>query len=292
MRRRDLARRLDSIVDFAGVGTFLDVPVKWYSSGMYVRLGFAVAAHLEPDVLLVDEVLAVGDAEFQARCIRRIHELRDRGTTIIFISHDLGTVERMCRRAVLLRRGAVVAEGDARNVVTQYQRSVTDGQLAADSLPDPARAVAIRDLRVRDRDGAARAVARTGEPITLQLDLDARAPADVVAEVKIYSYEDGVLLFECRLPEEGIHLSAGDHAVHFDIDSLGLLPGAYTLGAIIRSSGATRATDWWFGRTTLHVDAGPAAEGQFHVPYRWSLVPAPARPGVPAVSPRDPAPTR
>jgi len=98
MRRREIAQRLDDIVAFSGVGGFIDEPVKRYSSGMYVRLGFAVAAHLEADVLLVDEVLAVGDAEFQARCLRRIQELRARGTTIIFISHDLGTVGRTCAR--------------------------------------------------------------------------------------------------------------------------------------------------------------------------------------------------
>ncbi len=282
MRRRDIARRLDSIVEFAGIGSFLDVPVKWYSSGMYVRLGFAVAAHLEADVLLVDEVLAVGDAEFQARCLRRIQELRERGTTIIFISHDLGTVERMCRRALLLRRGGVVAEGDARDVVTQYQRTVVDGQVAAGvSTPDPARAVAITGLRVLDRAGMQRGVARTGEAVALELGLRASGAADgVVAEVKIYSYEEGLLLFECRVPEEGIPIGPGEHVLRFDIESLGLLPGAYTLGAIVRPCGATRAMDWWFGRTTLHVDSGPAGAGHFHLPFRWSL-----EPGVRTISP-------
>jgi len=279
LRRREIAQRLDSIVDFAGIGGFIDVPVKWYSSGMYVRLGFAVAAHLEADVLLVDEVLAVGDAEFQARCLRRIHELRERGTTIIFISHDLGTVERMCRRAVLLRRGAVVAEGDARDIVTEYQQSVTDEQLARPSLaPDAARSIAIRGLRAAGQDGRDKGVARTGERIRLELAVRTVQPVtDAVAEVKIYSYDDGVLLFECRTPDSGISLASGDHVVRFDIESLGLLPGAYTLGAIVRRSGATAAVDWWFGRTTLHVDGGPAAGGQFHLPYRWS-VDSPASP--------------
>src|SRR6187397_2212659 len=93
MRRREIAAKLDRIIEFSGVGTFIDTPVKWYSSGMYVRLGFAVAAHLEADILLVDEVLAVGDAEFQVKCLQRIQELRDRGVTSLFISHDLTAVE-------------------------------------------------------------------------------------------------------------------------------------------------------------------------------------------------------
>jgi ABC-type polysaccharide/polyol phosphate transport system ATPase subunit len=273
MRRREIAQRLDSIVDFAGIGGFIDVPVKWYSSGMYVRLGFAVAAHLEADVLLVDEVLAVGDAEFQARCLRRIHELRERGTTIIFISHDLGTVERMCRRAVLFRRGALIAEGDARDIVTRYQQTVTDTELVrGESSPEPARPLAIRSLRVVDANGAERGVARTGDAVRVELGLHAMEPVEnAVAEVKVYSHDEGVLLFECRTPETGVHLIPGNHVLRFEIDALGLLPGAYTLGAIVRSSGAARAVDWWFGRTTLHVDSGPTAAGLFHTPYRWSV---------------------
>ncbi len=282
MRRREIAERLDSIVDFSGIGGFIDVPVKWYSSGMYVRLGFAVAAHLEADILLVDEVLAVGDAEFQARCIRRIHDLRDRGATIVFISHDLGSVERMCRRALLLRRGAVTAMGDARDVVTQYQRTVTDGELpAAPGSTSRNGPLTITGLKVFDTLGVERGVAATGEPVAIELGVRAREGlAGAVAEVKIYSYDEGTLLVECRTPESGIELGPGEHTLRFEIESLGLLPGAYTLGAIVREHDADRAVDWWFGRTTLHVDTGPATGGRFHLPYRWSVRPT-AVPGSP-----------
>jgi lipopolysaccharide transport system ATP-binding protein len=276
MRRREIAQRLDDIVAFSGVGGFIDEPVKRYSSGMYVRLGFAVAAHLEADVLLVDEVLAVGDAEFQARCLRRIQELRDRGTTIIFISHDLGTVERMCNRAILLRRGAIVAEGDARDVVTRYQRSIAETEIGVpDTVEARDSAVAITGLRVTDEQGADRGVTRTGEPVSFELALNVRQPTSrIVCEVKLYSYDEGRLLFECRTPEEGVDLGAGDQIIRFDAAALNLLPGAYTLGAIVREPRATRAVDWWFGRTTLHVDDGPGTAGLFHVPYRWSVRPA------------------
>jgi lipopolysaccharide transport system ATP-binding protein len=103
MRRREIAEKLESIVEFAGVRQFIDTPVKRYSSGMYVRLGFAIAAHLDPDILLLDEVLAVGDAAFQLKCIQRIQELEQAGTTIVFISHDLGAVERLCSRVILMK---------------------------------------------------------------------------------------------------------------------------------------------------------------------------------------------
>src|SRR5947207_10357532 len=111
MNRAEIRRKFDEIVAFAEIEKFLDTPVKRYSSGMYVRLGFAVAAHLEPEILLVDEVLAVGDASFQKKCLGRIEDLRRSGTTIIIISHDLAAIERVCERTVLLERGTIAAEG-------------------------------------------------------------------------------------------------------------------------------------------------------------------------------------
>ena len=111
MKRREIKARLDSISDFSGVAAFLDTPVKYYSSGMYVRLGFAIAAHLEAHVLLVDEVLAVGDAEFQGRCLQRIQELKRRGATMVLVSHDLGAIEQLADRAFLVDGGRLIATG-------------------------------------------------------------------------------------------------------------------------------------------------------------------------------------
>jgi lipopolysaccharide transport system ATP-binding protein len=124
MRRAEIRAKLAQIVEFAGIGDFIDAPVKWFSSGMYVRLGFAIAAHLDPQILLVDEALAVGDADFQQRCYERIDALRAAGITIVFISHDLYSVERLCDRALLMQHGAVVADGPAAAVVARY-RNVT-----------------------------------------------------------------------------------------------------------------------------------------------------------------------
>src|SRR5258708_1034601 len=128
MRRADIRRKLDSIVEFSGVGRYIDVPVKRYSSGMFVRLGFAIAAHLDPDILLLDEVLAVGDAAFQAKCLDRISELRKSGRTIVFISHDLAAVYRLCDRALLLSHGCILSEGPPRQVIDQYQQMTFAGQ--------------------------------------------------------------------------------------------------------------------------------------------------------------------
>jgi lipopolysaccharide transport system ATP-binding protein len=120
MRRREIASKLEAIIDFAGVRDFIEVPVKHYSSGMYLRLGFSIAAHLEPDILLLDEVLAVGDAEFQIKCLERINELHQHGRTIVFISHDLGAVERLCERAILMEHGRIVDVGPTREITRRY----------------------------------------------------------------------------------------------------------------------------------------------------------------------------
>jgi lipopolysaccharide transport system ATP-binding protein len=120
MGKREVSRKLDEIVDFAGVENFLDTPVKRYSSGMNARLGFAVAAHLEPDILVVDEVLSVGDYEFQKRCITKMNDVASQGRTILFVSHNLGSVRDLCSRAILLEKGCKIREGETADVLDFY----------------------------------------------------------------------------------------------------------------------------------------------------------------------------
>ncbi len=163
MRRREIAAKFESIVEFAGIGEFIDVPVKWYSSGMYVRLGFAIAAHLNADVLLVDEVLAVGDAAFQGRCFDRIAELKRSGTTIVLITHDLGAIERLAQRAVLLDHGRVVRTGAVRQVVAAYQRAVAGGTPVTAGQTDSAAAVGVGEVTVLDAAGRAVTSAAAGD---------------------------------------------------------------------------------------------------------------------------------
>src|SRR6266850_652135 len=140
MRRSEIRRKLESIVEFAGVGRYIEVPVKRYSSGMYVRLGFAIAAHLDPDILLLDEVLAVGDAAFQAKCLDRIMELRKDGRTLVFISHDLAAVYRLCDRALLLNHGCILADGPPRQVIDHYQQmTFADQGISPEEQASPAR---------------------------------------------------------------------------------------------------------------------------------------------------------
>jgi lipopolysaccharide transport system ATP-binding protein len=157
MKRGEVRRKFDEIVDFAGVAKFIDTPVKRYSSGMYVRLAFSVAAHLEPEILIVDEVLAVGDAEFQKRCLGRMETIGKSGRTVLFVSHNMATVTRLCQRAILLENGRIVLDGPSEDVTAHYLHSDT-GTAAQRRWRDPATApgddlVRLRSVRVVDSDG-------------------------------------------------------------------------------------------------------------------------------------------
>jgi lipopolysaccharide transport system ATP-binding protein len=158
MKRREIARKFPDIVEFAGVEQFIDTPVKRYSSGMSVRLAFAVAAHLEPEVLLVDEVLAVGDAEFQRRCLGRMEDMSQSGRTVIFVSHQMQALTQLCDRAIQLDKGQIVADGPANEIVARYLQSV-GGSGSQMTWPDlesapGGRWVRLRSVRVVLEDGS------------------------------------------------------------------------------------------------------------------------------------------
>ena len=125
MTKHEITRKLDEIVDFAGVEKYIDTPVKRYSSGMTVRLGFAVAAHLEPEILVVDEVLAVGDAEFQRKAVGKMQDVaKGEGRTVLFVSHNMGSMQQLCRKGVLLENGSVAFSGIMGEVINAYQRGI------------------------------------------------------------------------------------------------------------------------------------------------------------------------
>jgi ABC-2 type transport system ATP-binding protein/lipopolysaccharide transport system ATP-binding protein len=169
MSRRDTARRFDEIVSFAGVERFVDTPVKRYSSGMYLRLAFAVAAHLEPDILVVDEVLAVGDAEFQAKCLGRMETAEGEGRTVVFVSHNLDAVNRLCERAVWLERGEVAAIGDTDDVIDAYLRAQVDRSTELRATEDAESSVVLRKVRITDSDGRAMDVVRREQPFVIEV---------------------------------------------------------------------------------------------------------------------------
>jgi len=140
LRRRNIEERIDEIIDFSGLSAFIDQPLKTYSSGMQVRLGFAIAIHVRPDILLVDEVLAVGDAEFQEKCLERIKNLRKQGVTIVFISHDLETLKNICNQAAWIDKGRLIALGTPPEVISRYQSELSHPAVVQDqTVPFPVR---------------------------------------------------------------------------------------------------------------------------------------------------------
>jgi len=198
MRRAEIDRRFDEIVAFGEIDKFLDTPVKRYSSGMYVRLAFAVAAHLEPEILLVDEVLAVGDAAFQKKCLGKMGDVAKEGRTVLFVSHNMAAVQRLCERVVLLNEGKIVVDGVAERVIAAYLQSGPDippERVWHDIYEAPGDdVIRLRAVRVRDKDGAV--VER----------IDIRRPVGIEVEYWNLQADHGVSAVVHFWNEEGIHL--------------------------------------------------------------------------------------
>ncbi len=176
MTRRDIQRRFDDIVTFAGVERFIDTPVKRYSSGMYLRLAFAVAAHLEPDILVVDEVLAVGDAEFQAKCLGRMENAEREGRTVVFVSHNLDAVTRLCQRGVWLDGGLIREIGTTGEIVERYLAGQVSRTAATFADQQKDSAVMLREVAVTGPSGTPATVLRRDRPFTLHLRFAVRTP--------------------------------------------------------------------------------------------------------------------
>jgi ABC-2 type transport system ATP-binding protein/lipopolysaccharide transport system ATP-binding protein len=176
MSRGEIHRRFDEIVDFAGIERFLDTPLKRYSSGMYLRLAFAVAAHFEPDVVVVDEVLAVGDAEFQRKCLGKMSELGGQGRTVLFVSHDLGAITALCPRSIWIENGHVREDGPSAEVIAAYLSAGVDRSFHVELEPRPADPAEVAAVRVLDEQGAPAAGLRRGEPLTIAARVRVREP--------------------------------------------------------------------------------------------------------------------
>jgi lipopolysaccharide transport system ATP-binding protein len=200
MRRAEINRKFDEIVEFAGIEKFLDTPVKRYSSGMQVRLGFAVAAHLETEILLVDEVLAVGDADFQKKCLGKMSEIGHAGRTIMFVSHSMPAVLRLCGRAVLLDHGGIVTAGATNEVVRSYLESDlgrTGERRWESGLDAPGDSVArLRSIRVAPTEGGSAEQIDIRDPIDIEVEYWSDAPGGHHPSVGLHFYnDDGVCLF-------------------------------------------------------------------------------------------------
>jgi len=261
LTKRQVQERFDAIVEFAELQEFINAPVKTYSSGMYMRLGFAVAIHVEPDVLLVDEVLAVGDEGFTHKCLDKFAEFRRSGRTILLVTHSLNLVERFCDEALWLDHGRVRAQGDPRRVVDAYLTSVEQSEeelmatttaKAVEAAPEDANAppadmfqavegrwgsreVEITEVALIDRDGQPSFVFHSGDPISVRLKVRAQTTtSDFVFGVSLFN-ADGVCCYGTNtyLEEMDPGELSGEAEVTFSIESLDLVEGTYKLDAAV-----------------------------------------------------------
>jgi ABC-type polysaccharide/polyol phosphate transport system ATPase subunit len=276
LKRAYIREQLDEIIAFAGLEEFIDLPVRTYSSGMYMRLGFAIAVHIDADVLLLDEVFAVGDEQFQRKCFGKIFEFKQRGGTIVFVSHDASAVERLCDRAILLRDGRIEFDGSTHDAIVRYRRL-----LAAEHDPDERAAglkewgtgeVRLEDVALLGADGEPRTQFLAGEALALRVRVVAEEP---VAPPRL-SYElrdsSGLLLAGAAQSTAplGWNADADGLTIRFEVDELPLADGRFHLRLGLSDESGERLYHWLDDAAVFVVVPGGDERGTVRVEGRWA----------------------
>jgi rfaE bifunctional protein nucleotidyltransferase chain/domain len=296
LTRAEVQRRFDEIVDFAEMKDFIDAPVKTYSSGMYARLGFAVAIHVDPDVLLIDEVLAVGDEAFTRKCLEKIGEFRRRGKTIVIVTHSLGLVEKMCDEALWLRKGKAVDSGDPKRVVDAYLSFVAGKEnellgrqetfaatespgLVSNEAPEEKRRwgsgeMVLNDVRLKDAGGNPAHVFVPGDTIRIDVAGEAKTPvSDFVFGVGIFT-ADGAAVYgtNTHIEEYQSKHAEGAFQVSFEIRDLRLVEGSYLLDIAAHRRDGT-PYDYHRGLHTFRVRSRIKDVGVYRPHHHWTFSP-------------------
>jgi len=277
MSKVDIRRRFDEIVEFAELAQNLDTPVKMYSSGMQLRLGFAIAAHLDPDIFVVDEALAVGDAAFQARCVERMTKLVAEGRSLLFVSHNLSVVEAVCQRGVFMLDGKVEAEGLARDVLRSYIGWVDEGQRQSKALSKElvGHGLTVERTTVHAADGIERRVFEFGESIEIRLHVFAHEYIPSAwFSVGISDGRPGALVL-CTMLERGtgIDLAPGRHTVSCCLTSVPLTARTYEIWVSVRERSAAADLIERTRVGTFRIQPSSAAEGPSSVTAPWMYAP-------------------
>ena len=278
MGRKEVERKFDRIVEFSEIGKFLDTPVKHYSSGMYVRLAFSVAVHMEPDILVVDEVLAVGDASFQRKCLRKVGQMRQDGHTILLVSHDLNTVRGVCNRAAWLLGGKLQRVGPVEEVAQAYHRwsLEEDERMLASLQVAGARELQgteaeIATVRLLSLGGAPVDQVSTGEPLRIEVGLTSRRRFH--APVLGFGIEraDGFHCYGCTTEIDNLPVPDLDGRMVFEIRlaALNLAPGNYRVTTGIWDSATGAQVDCWLDGAWIRVVSDRADHGSFFLPHEW-----------------------
>lgn len=297
LTRKELEERYDSIVEFSGLRDFIEEPVKNYSSGMYVRLGFAVAIHTDPDVLMVDEVLSVGDEAFAHRCLRRIEEFLARGKTLLLVSHSLSLIEDVCDRAIWLEKGVLKADGHPRRVVDAYRQAIADEEGEANRLAMEARAEESRDAGAPDEETPEEEILRWGSGVVkiehLRVMIDGQeqyhvhcgAGVDFEIDVEVVEAQDdfvfGLALstprgVECWGTNSGLAgfepkaLAVGRTTVRLRCPNLRLAPGEYLIDVAVHAVDGT-PYDYRRQWVALSVTADDRGVGIYFPEHSWEF---------------------
>jgi lipopolysaccharide transport system ATP-binding protein len=285
MKKREVDAKLEAIVEFSGLQRFIDTPIKRYSSGMRSRLGFAVAAHLDPDVLIVDEVLAVGDAAFQKKCVSAMHEMRSGGRTVLFVSHNMSAVENLCSRGIWLAQGRVQLDGPVGQVIEAYLSSLTSAESASKTLTAAKNRSGSGEIRFtqvefRSTQGELQAVTRSGRSIVIRLHYRASVRVERPNFVLRLHTELGALITHTSTWLHGLDITSipvGEGYVDLEIDALNLLPGRYYLSLRLDSGSEERTCDFVEHAVYLDVEEAPIYGQSRHLDSRFGLVFFPQR---------------
>jgi lipopolysaccharide transport system ATP-binding protein len=281
MSQEDTNQCFEDIVEFSELGEFIHMPVKHYSSGMYMRLGFSVAVHVRPNILIVDEILAVGDQSFQIKCVDRIYELKNKGTTIVFVSHNLETVRNLCSKLMWLDQGKLMASGNVNEVISEYRQHLFErdsGVVRSESDPGEFRRwgsgeAEITAVRFLDDTGAETKAFQAGDELTIEIAYSAHRPISEPEFGLAIFRSDGIHVCgpNNRLGGQPIDEIDGNGVVRYRLDELILLPATYRVSVAIHDSRMSNAYDFHEQAYTFQVlPGGPFAfEGLVDMPASW-----------------------
>jgi len=270
-------------VDFADIGDFLDAPVKHYSSGMFVRLGFAVAIHCEPDILLVDEVLAVGDTSFQSKCFAKIAEIIKKGVSIILVSHNVDTIRHMCNKSLFLLKGKVRELGDSHTVVSDYLKLIyqEEKEKMKDELksiqgempfPEVKRKGAIQDVQFFDKKNSRVDHLEIGDPMRITIEYEALETIEMpVFAIHFYSNRILYTSFISNANDLGLKRIKGKGIVSLLLPEVFLPSGVYTISAVLSQGVEFNHIDWHHESYFIQINNTGNCLGLISLPHKWRI---------------------
>lgn len=263
--KKEVDRKFDEIVSFAELERFIDNHVRNYSSGMYIRLGFAVAINVDPDILIIDEVLAVGDEAFQRKCIERIEQIQRQGKTIIFVTHNVDMTREICDRVIMLDSGKVVCEGDPREVVNFYHKAM---ESVSPSGERGNRQVVINSIDLLNEKGEPSKKFQTGQSMTVRVSYEAKDPiTDPVFGFSIEDYR-GFTAYGTNTRLKGLELGTieGPGAIEYKLSSLPMLEGKYFVSAAVHSRDESVIYHWLDKHVSFDMYSGESEIGLLYIP--------------------------